>query len=115
MTRMLTYEWTLKDIVRLSTNLSELYSSIKQFSDQYLIFEMTLIKLLQFDKSVDIEKFLDSNIVESATPVATTKKIAPKAKSTPKVETNHKQLKVEVEKKEVKEEKKRKAVPLKSP
>ena len=29
------YSWTLKDLVRLSTNLSELYSSIKQFSDQY--------------------------------------------------------------------------------
>ena len=107
------YEWTLKDIVRLSTNLSELYSSIKQFSDQYLIFEMTLIKLLQFDKSVDFEKFLDSNIVESATPIETIKKSVPKAKSTPKVETNHKELKVQVEKKEVKEEKKAKSSPSK--
>ena len=57
------YSWSLKDLVRISNNLSEIYSSIKRFSDQNLIFEMTLMKFLQFDKSVDIEEFLKSDIV----------------------------------------------------
>tara|TARA_B100001765_G_C19482968_1_gene329800 strand:- start:77 stop:1462 length:1386 start_codon:yes stop_codon:yes gene_type:complete len=56
------YDWSLKDLVRISNSLSELYASIKRFSDQTLIFEMTLMKFLQFDKSVDIEKFLQSNV-----------------------------------------------------
>lgn len=85
------YEWTLKDVVRLSTNLSELYSSIKQFSDQYLIFEMTLIKLLQFDNSIDIEKFLESDTAESPAPAKLAKKVVPKVKSAPKVEIDHKE------------------------
>ena len=57
------YDWSLKDLVRMSNNLSEMYASIKRFSDQALIFEMTLMKFLQFDKSIDIERFLDSDIV----------------------------------------------------
>ena len=57
------YSWSLKDLVRISNNLSEIYSSIKRFSDQNLIFEMTLMKFLEFDKSVDIEEFLKSDIV----------------------------------------------------
>ena len=56
------YDWSLKDLVRISNSLSELYASIKRFADQTLIFEMTLMKFLQFDKSVDIEKFLQSNV-----------------------------------------------------
>ena len=94
------YEWTLKDIVRLSTNLSELYASIKQFSDQYLIFEMTLIKLLQFDKSVDIESFLNSDIPESVTASEPIKKAVPKVKSKPKTTTDKKEPKKEVKTKE---------------
>ncbi|HJO21852.1 MAG TPA: DNA polymerase III subunit gamma/tau [Candidatus Marinimicrobia bacterium] len=94
------YEWTLKDIVRLSTNLSELYASIKQFSDQYLIFEMTLIKLLQFDKSVDIESFLNSDIPESVTASEPIKKAVPKVKSKPKATTDKKEPKKEVKTKE---------------
>ena len=58
------YNWTLKDLVRISSNLSELFSSIKQFSDQQLILEMTLIKLLQFDKSIDIENFLNATSID---------------------------------------------------
>ena len=57
------YDWSLKDLVRISNNLSEMYASIKRFSDQALIFEMTLMKFLQFDKSIDIEKFLESDII----------------------------------------------------
>ena len=57
------YDWSLKDLVRISNNLSEIYASIKRFSDQALIFEMTLMKFLQFDKSIDIEKFLESDII----------------------------------------------------
>ena len=56
------YDWSLKDLVRISNSLSELYASIKRFSDQTLIFEMTLMKFLQFDKSIDIEKFLQSDV-----------------------------------------------------
>ena len=48
--------------MRISNSLSELYASIKRFSDQTLIFEMTLMKFLQFDKSIDIEKFLQSDV-----------------------------------------------------
>lgn len=94
------YEWTLKDIVRLSTNLSELYASIKQFSDQHLIFEMTLIKLLQFDKSIDIESFLNSDIPKSVTESEPIKKSAPKVKSKPKAITDKKEPKKEVRTKE---------------
>ncbi len=57
------YDWSLKDLVRISNNLSEMYASIKRFSDQALIFEMTLMKFLQFDKSIDIERFLESDII----------------------------------------------------
>jgi len=94
------YEWTLKDIVRLSTNLSELYASIKQFSDQYLIFEMTLIKLLQFDKSVDIESFLSSDIPESVTAPEPIKKANPNLKSKPIAKTEKKENKKEIKTKE---------------
>lgn len=52
------YNWSDRDVIRLSNNLSSLYSIIKQYSDQYLLLEMQLIKLLQFDSSVEIENFL---------------------------------------------------------
>ena len=97
------YEWTLRDLVRLSTNLSELYSSIKQFSDQYLIFEMTLIKLLQFDKSIDIESFLKSDAMEETSTEKPVKQSTPKVKSTPKIKSIPK---VEDDKPVEKEEKK---------
>ena len=97
------YEWTLKDLVRLSTNVSELYSSIKQFSDQYLIFEMTLIKLLQFDKSIDIESFLKSDAIKSNNIEKTVKQSTPKVKSTPEVKLISK---VETDKPIQKEDKK---------
>jgi len=58
----ISYSWTEKDIIRISNNLAELYSTIKQFPDQFLIFEMHLIKLLQFDSSIEIEDFLNKNI-----------------------------------------------------
>ena len=58
----LSYNWSHKDIIRLSNNLSTLYASIRQYSDQYLLLEMHLIKLLEFDSSVDIEKFLKKEI-----------------------------------------------------
>ena len=58
----LSYNWSHKDIIRLSNNLSTLYASIRQFSDQYLLLEMNLIKLLEFDSSVDIEDFLKKEI-----------------------------------------------------
>ncbi len=90
------YEWTLRDIVRISTNLSELYASIKQFSDQYLIFEMTLIKLLQFDKSVDIESFLKSDIPEGVAVSEPIKKTVPKVKSKHRATTEKKEPKKEV-------------------
>ena len=58
----LSYNWSHKDIIRLSNNLSTLYASIRQYSDQYLLLEMNLIKLLEFDSSVDIEEFLKKEI-----------------------------------------------------
>ena len=58
----LNYTWSHKDIIRLSNNLSMLYASIRQYSDQYLLLEMNLIKLLEFDSSVDIEEFLKKEI-----------------------------------------------------
>mgnify|MGYP001418339907 CR=1 FL=1 len=68
------YDWSLKDLVRISNSLSELYASIKRFSDQTLIFEMTLMKFLQFDKSVDIEKFLQSDASQKERSVPEPKK-----------------------------------------
>ena len=38
----LSYNWSHKDIIRLSNNLSTLYASIRQYSDQYLLLEMHL-------------------------------------------------------------------------
>jgi DNA polymerase-3 subunit gamma/tau len=65
------YSWSDKDIIRLSNNLSSLYATIKQYSDQYLLLEMQLIKLLQFDSSIDIENFLK----EENTNLQQTKKV----------------------------------------
>ena len=65
------YSWSDKDIIRLSNNLSSLYATIKQYSDQYLLLEMQLIKLLQFDSSIDIENFLK----EDNTNLQQTKKV----------------------------------------
>ena len=61
----LSYNWSHKDIIRLSNNLSTLYASIRQFSDQYLLLEVHLIKLLQFDSSVEIEEFLKKEVVHT--------------------------------------------------
>jgi len=60
----LSYNWSHKDIIRLSNNLSTLYASIRQYSDQYLLLEMNLIKLLEFESSVDIEEFLKKEIIQ---------------------------------------------------
>ena len=70
------YSWSDKDIIRLSNNLSSLYATIKQYSDQYLLLEMQLIKLLQFDSSIDIEKFLkeDNKNTQQTKAVETVKK-----------------------------------------
>ncbi|MDG1900421.1 MAG: DNA polymerase III subunit gamma/tau [Candidatus Marinimicrobia bacterium] len=107
------YKWTLKDLVRLSTNLSELYSSIKQFSDQYLIFEMTLIKLLQFDKSIDIESFLQSDVIDNTITEKPVKQSTPKVISTPKIKSVPKVETVKpLEKEEKKADNKSSAVSL---
>ena len=58
----LNYTWSHKDIIRISNNLSRLYASIRRYSDQYLLLEMNLIKLLEFDSSIDIEEFLKKDI-----------------------------------------------------
>merc|ERR1711990_668062 len=60
------YSWSNKDIIRLSNNLSSLYSKIRQFSDQYLLLEINLIKLLEFDSSIEIENFLKNEIAEDS-------------------------------------------------
>ena len=57
-----------------------LYASIRQYSDQYLLLEMNLIKLLEFDSSVDIEEFLKKEISkeqQAETPKAKTVKKTP--------------------------------------
>ena len=77
----LSYNWSHKDIIRLSNNLSTLYASIRQFSDQYLLLEVHLIKLLQFDSSVDIEEFLKKEVVQ--TPKANNSKKEIVKKQTP--------------------------------
>ena len=77
----LSYNWSHKDIIRLSNNLSTLYASIRQFSDQYLLLEVHLIKLLEFDSSVDIEEFLKKELVH--TPKANNSKKEIVKKQTP--------------------------------
>ncbi len=59
------YSWSQKDIIRLSNNLSSLYAKIRQFSDQYLLLEINLIKLLEFESSIEIENFLKNEIIDS--------------------------------------------------
>ena len=86
----LNYTWSHKDIIRLSNNLSTLYASIRQYSDQYLLLEMNLIKLLEFDSSVDIEEFLKQEISQD-----------PQVK-TPKAKTENKTIDVTSKKKEKK-------------
>ncbi len=49
---------------------------------------MTLIKLLQFDKSIDIESFLNSNTIESVPVEKPVKKSIPTVKSAPKVQVD---------------------------
>ena len=89
----LNYTWSHKDIIRLSNNLSTLYASIRQYSDQYLLLEMNLIKLLEFDSSVDIEEFLKKEISQEQQ-VKT-----PKAKTenkTPDVTSKKKEKKIDL-------------------
>ncbi len=86
----LNYTWSHKDIIRLSNNLSTLYASIRQYSDQYLLLEMNLIKLLEFDSSVDIEEFLKKEISQE------------QQVETPKSKTENKTPDVTSEKKEKK-------------
>ena len=86
----LNYTWSHKDIIRLSNNLSTLYASIRQYSDQYLLLEMNLIKLLEFDSSVDIEEFLKKEISQD------------KQVETPKAKTENKTPDVTSKKKEKK-------------
>ena len=89
----LNYAWSHKDIIRLSNNLSTLYASIRQYSDQYLLLEMNLIKLLEFDSSVDIEEFLKKEISQEQQ-VET-----PKAKTenkTPDVTSKKKEKKIDL-------------------
>ena len=90
------YSWSDKDIIRLSNNLSSLYATIKQYSDQYLLLEMQLIKLLQFDSSIDIEKFLkednknsqQTKTVETAKkPLKKTEKVIPEPKKTENIQS----------------------------
>lgn len=92
------YNWSDKDIIRLSNNLSSLYATIKQYSDQYLLLEMQLIKLLQFDSSIDIENFLkkdfknnqqlDDKVPEKQL-VKKTEKIQSKVKRTESIQIEH--------------------------
>ena len=89
----LNYTWSHKDIIRLSNNLSMLYASIRQYSDQYLLLEMNLIKLLEFDSSVDIEEFLKKEISkeqQAETPKAKT------VKKTPDVTSKKKEKKIDL-------------------
>ncbi len=89
----LNYTWSHKDIIRLSNNFSTLYASIRQYSDQYLLLEMNLIKLLEFDSSVDIEEFLKKEISQEQQ-VET-----PKAKTenkTPDVTSKKKEKKIDL-------------------
>ena len=48
---------------------------------------MTLIKLLQFDKSIDIESFLKSDVMENTSTEKSVKQSTPKVKSTPKIKS----------------------------
>ena len=88
----LNYTWSHKDIIRLSNNLSTLYASIRQYSDQYLLLEMNLIKLLEFDSSVDIEEFLKKEISQD------------KQVETPKAKTENKTPDVTSKRKEIKKD-----------
>ncbi len=81
------YSWSNKDIIRLSNNLSSLYSKIRQFSDQYLLLEINLIKLLEFDSSVEIENFLRNEIAEDSKKSISKKKPIKKNRKETKKET----------------------------
>jgi len=91
--KQLNYSWNHKDIIRLSNNFSTLYASIRQFSDQYLLLEMNLIKLLEFDASIHIEEFLKKEIVKESLPEASKVEIVKKKSN---LKTKNKEEKIDL-------------------
>ena len=93
------YSWSHKDIIRLSNNLSTLYATIRQFSDQYLLLEVNLIKLLEFDSSVDIEKFLKKEVssVPKTEPLKKETSVKETSKKTPEKISDKKDKKLDLD------------------
>ena len=54
-------KWDRRDLLRSLQILTDLSSKIRQSDDPYLLVEFSSLKLLEMDKSVNIESFLSSN------------------------------------------------------
>ena len=54
-------KWDRRDLLRSLQILTDLSSKIRKSDDPYLLFEFSSLKLLEMDKSVNIESFLSSD------------------------------------------------------
>ena len=57
-------KWDRRDLLRSVQILTDLSSKIRRSDDPYLLLEFSSLKLLEMDKSVSIESFLNSNIFQ---------------------------------------------------
>jgi DNA polymerase-3 subunit gamma/tau len=59
------YSWSDRDLIRISNILSNLYAELKHYADQFVIFQLTILKLIHFDKTIDIQTLLSNASEES--------------------------------------------------
>ena len=57
-------KWDRRDLLRSVQILTDLSSKIRRSDDPYLLLEFSSLKLLEMDKSVSIESFLNSNVFQ---------------------------------------------------
>ena len=57
-------KWDRRDLLRTVQILTDLSSKIRRSDDPYLLLEFSSLKLLEMDKSVSIESFLNSNVLQ---------------------------------------------------
>lgn len=57
-------KWDRRDLLRSVQILTDLSSKIRRSDDPYLLLEFSSLKLLEMDKSVSIESFLNSNVLQ---------------------------------------------------
>ncbi len=80
------YSWSDRDLIRISNILSNLYAELKQYTNQFVIFQLTILKLIHFDKTIDIQTLLSNSSIENPSEVpdvVTKEQVTPKQESKP--------------------------------